>query len=1124
MQIHKPGKRCLEAPRHTAPRRTPWGKKLAAALSCLLLAVSQLLGILTACSPMAETALATSFGDTVTIASDRVVSAKGKYLDGITHHFDQSNGETLLCVEPGFDRADGEARVVELVGATTHCTDAESHGPYVYMTWSQQSVTDSSLIKKYADEKFSGDDAFIVAQCYIWAYVRAQGKLDGMLSWLGYVPDQFQPFGADIVSYVKERRSSWIGHALLYSKTDDRQQLARFWAEPLTGGIELHKTSSKAAVSSGNDCYSLEADYGLYADEGCKSLVLTLHCDKNGSARVDGITYGTYYLREDKPAPGFALDTEIHRVEIPAGATKAVDVSDEPQTCTVEVAVRKIDKESGEASGKGAGSMAGAEFRVDYYAGFYELDGLPRSPSQSFTVTTVDDGTARLDRELPLGTVVVTETKAPAGYVLDPTPRLEKIESEGSSAKVETYNAPVVGDLVIRGNLSFVKADEDTQRRMAGVAFKLTSKTTGETHVLVTDENGCFDSTDIPHSKDTNAADQALAADGKTIDSSKLRRCGIWFGGSSADDARGALPYDTYLLEELRCDANKGHRLVSATVTVSSDGKNYNLGTFDDKEPAIATTLSYGETEKICPAGEVELTDTVSYEGLERGHEYRLVGEVHDFDENGKDIGVISTAEAEFTPLLAAGAQTVRFHVDATALGGHRLVAYERLYDGDDLLCEHTDPSDEAQTVRVPKISTELKGDAGHEADATSETITLTDTVSYVNLEPGRTYTVSGTLHLKGDDGEDMGPALDDSGDSIRSEAQFTPEKSSGQTQLSFEFTGNNLAGRDVVAFEEVSRDNVAYAVHADIADESQTVSFPDLETRARGAETGEQDIAVANNQKVIDAVSVSNVVPGAEYEVRGSLHLLNEGGSDGGGIAESSLVFRAEDESAYVELEFEIDASELAGRTAVAFEELYRGGIRVGSHADLEDKDQSVFIPAIATTLADASGGKQAIVGGDPFAVELIDTVRYRNLIPGKEYMLKGELHLKDGDGRDAGALKNADGITVETTTSFTPESAEGEAKVRFSFDAGKLAGKTVVAFEKLYDGDLELTAHADITDDDQAFFFQEKPPAENPPASKTPQTGDVALPAFACTVLGGLLAFCAWTIVRAGSMRRED
>ena len=1110
-------------------------RRVAATLSCLLLAVSQLLGIITACSPAAEKALATDIGSDAVIASDRDISAEGKYFNGFRHHYDEASGETLLCIEAGFDGADGSARVEELVGATTRCTDAEYHGDFVYMTWSQQNVTDCALIQRYADETQGGDNALVVAQCYTWAYERAQGDLNSMLSWLGYVPEAFQGIGPDLVAYVKEARASWTGHGKLYSKTNGSQQLARFWAEQQTGGIELHKSSSKPKVTSSNDCYSLKgAEYGLYADEACHHLMRTLRCDAAGNASASGLACGTYYLREDKAAPGFAIDDEVRAVEVPAGKAKAVEVSDEPQTCKIDVAVRKIDSEAGEDESSDKAALAGAEFRLDYYAGFYDLDDLPKKADKTYAVSTEDDGEAKLERELPLGTVVVRETKAPAGYAVDSTPRLVKITSSGSTAHVKTYKAPTIANRPIRGDLSFVKADEQAQRRMANVAFKLTSTRTGESHVVVTDENGCFDSADPKHASDTNASDAALAADGKTVDSTKLKVCGVWFGAAAPDDTLGALPYGTYELEELRCDANAGHRLVSTTVTVLRDGKKYSLGTFNDAQPAIATTLAYANGEKTCPAAEAELIDTVRYEGLERGHEYRLVGELHDFDENGKDVGVVSKAEVAFSPQLAAGEQQVRFNVDASNLGGHKLVAYEQVFDGDDLLSEHADASDESQTVRIPRIATELIGDAGHEADATGGKVILTDTVTYENLETGRAYTVSGTLHLKNADGTDAGPALDDNGAEIRSAAEFTPEASCGTVELAFEFSGVSLTGRDVVAFEEISRDRIAYAVHTDINDESQTVSFPALATTAQGSETRDHDIAAAKDQRVIDEVKISNVEPGAEYELRGSLCLIDENGNDGGVAAESRQTFTPSEKDASIELDFKVDASGLAGRTLVAFEELYRSGIRVGSHADLSDEGQSIHVPQIETTLRDAKESKRTVVASDPMTIDLYDSVSYRNLIVGKEYQLKGTLHLKGADGADSGVLAGADGKAVEATATFTPDAADGEALVMFRFDAGKLAGKTVVAYEELYSSEVRLAAHADINDDAQAFFFQEKPPAETPPAeeppaktsssAKLPTTGDVALPIFACVVLGGLLALCAWAISRAGSMNQSQ
>lgn len=84
---------------------------------------------------------------------------------------------------------------------------------------------------------------------------------------------------------------------------------------------------------------------------------------------------------------------------------------------------------------------------------------------------------------------------------------------------------------------------------MAGIPFRITSVTTGESHMIMTDANGYFSSASnyVKHSENTNTG-QAES--------------GIWFGLNSGgemsevNDDNGAFPYDTYKMEELRCGQN----------------------------------------------------------------------------------------------------------------------------------------------------------------------------------------------------------------------------------------------------------------------------------------------------------------------------------------------------------------------------------------------------------------------------------------------------------------------------------------------------------------------------------------------------------------------------------------
>lgn len=152
------------------------------------------------------------------------------------------------------------------------------------------------------------------------------------------------------------------------------------------------------------------------------------------------------------------------------------------------------------------------------------------------------------------------------------------IEEDGEM--VELTGERAVANQVKRGDLELVKVSDGDLSRMAGVPFRITSATTGESHVVVTDGNGYASTAAswVPHTASTNANDQA--ADGSWDASA-----GVWFGASAPDDSKGALPYDTYEIEELPCSANDGKRLLGPIeVRVYRDGVTVDLGTLTNDD------------------------------------------------------------------------------------------------------------------------------------------------------------------------------------------------------------------------------------------------------------------------------------------------------------------------------------------------------------------------------------------------------------------------------------------------------------------------------------------------------------------------------------------------------------
>lgn len=155
--------------------------------------------------------------------------------------------------------------------------------------------------------------------------------------------------------------------------------------------------------------------------------------------------------------------------------------------------------------------------------------------------------------------------------------------------------------------------------------------------------------------------------------------------------------------------------------------------------------------------------------------------------------------------------------------------------------------------------------------------------------------------------------------------------------------------------------------------------------------------------------------------------------------------------------------------------------------------------IPELKTTAA-IDGKKEFTVNGD---VTIDDVVSYKHLVPGKEYTVKGVL-IDKATGKPF--LVDDKEITSEVT--FTPETADGEVTVSFTFDGSAIIKDTeIVVFETLYREGTEIAVHADIEDEDQTVTIHPQPEPEKP------QTGDNSNLGFwiglGSVAFGGLIAF---------------
>ena len=904
------------------------------------------------------------------------------------------------------------------------------------------------------------------------------------------------------------------------------------------GYLTLHKDSSNKTLTDANDCYSLAgAEYGVYTDSNCSNKVATLTTNASGNANTVSLNPGRYYVKETKAPKGYFTDSQVYTADV-SGANREsspvkLSVSDNPANDPMAMLLGKYD---GQKTYNGAGNLpqgsatlAGAEFTVDYYAtldykSYDDLKNADVKPTRSWTFKTNENGIANFKADdfvsgdafyynsnndpcIPRGTVVIRETKAPTGYVKSDDVSFQKIQENPTTGAVRTYNVPEVAEQVYRSDIEFTKKADNGSEHLAGVPFKVTSLTTGESHIAVTDENGYFSSASSwnAHDSNTNANDWALTAS-DTIDSTKLdANAGFWFGNNSvldgngttstsdavkADNKLGALPFDTYSVEELRCSANEGYALIDTTVTVTRDAKTIDLGTFDDPEPEIHTTAyDASDSDHYVGVGTVKISDKVEYSHLVAGKTYTVIGELHDaatgdaVTVNGQAI----TAEKTFTAEDSAGSVTLDYAFDSYDLKGKTLVVYETLTDAKGAkLAEHRDKSDVSQqvTVLTPKLSTSAVGDADNSKSVTAEgDVTVTDYVRYTGLTAGQTYTLTGTLMDK----STKKAFVDADGNPVTATAEFTADAESGTATMTFTFDASGIkTGTKLVAFETVATNGIEIADHKDINDIDQTVTVkaPVIGTTAVDAADGDKTVTGEENVAVRDTVHYNNVTPGKTYKVIGTLYekVLDKNGKvtkkvfkdkDGTPVT-AEANFTAEDSYGNVDVTFYFDGSSLKeGTSLVAFESLSYNDNEIASHADVNDSGQTVIItkPKLSTTATDALDGDKNLIGEDNATI--VDTVHYMNVTPGKTYKISGTLYEKvtDKDGKvTKKQLLDADGNPVTAETEFVPDDTYGTVDVTFTFDGSLLKDNTpVVAFESLSYKDKEIASHSDIEDEDQ-------------------------------------------------------
>ena len=629
------------------------------------------------------------------------------------------------------------------------------------------------------------------------------------------------------------------------------------------------------------------------------------------------------------------------------------------------VKIQKRDLETKDTKAQGGATLKDTAFEIiSLNDNAVLVDGKLYNKNEVVkTIHTGVDGIATTAADtLPYGKYRIEESNAPEGYLTDGAKPIEFEITEDGKIVDLTDEAHSIYNQIKRGDIEGVKIGAGTHKRLANVPFRITGKTTGESHIIVTDANGQFSTSSdwVSHKQNTNA--------GKTSED------GIWFGTSTPDDSKGALLYDTYTIEELRCDSNKGMTLIPAfDVVVSRNKVVVDLGTLTDEyEPEITihTTATDKVTgEKSIVAGKnVTIVDTVTLDGLTKGTKYQLKGWQMVKSENAQLLidGQPVESNYTFTAKKSEMEVEVSYTFNASALGGKDLVTFEELYDLSNpdepvKVAEHKDIEDEGQTVTIEERVIEIHTNAvdkatGEKMIVAGKEVTVIDTVTLDGLEKGTTYQLKGWQMVKSENAQ-----LLIGGEPVESDYTFTAKDSSMEVQIAFTFNASELAGKDLVTFEELydlsnPDEPTKVAEHKDIEDEGQTVTITEriitMHTIATDKATGEKTIEVDDKVTIVDTVTLDGLEKGVKYTLKGWEMVKSENAEllVNGKRVENDLTFTAEDSKMEVQIEFIFNASELGGKELVTFEELYDvtnpdNPIKVAEHKDIKDEGQTVTI-----------------------------------------------------------------------------------------------------------------------------------------------------------------------------------